>query len=334
MRVLVVKTSSMGDVIHTLPALTDAVTALPGISFDWVVEEAFAEIPAWHPAVKRVIPVAIRRWRKTPLATARSVEWRDFKGQLRKSNYDLVIDAQGLVKSALVARLVKAPRVGMDFSTVRERAAALAYHRRVHVPRDLHAVERLRLLFAEALGYPKPPYRGDSGLDLNRFTTSGATEPNLLFLHGTTRADKHWPEPYWLELCRLATAAGYQVNLPWGSEAERERAERIAAVSPAARVLPKLNLHGVASALVRADAVVSVDTGLGHLAAALELPTVALYGPTSPALVGTYGRNQYHLLAADAPAPLDKSIRPAAMASLTPEIVWQTLSPLLSPAQD
>ena len=100
MRVLLVKTSSLGDVIHTLPALTDAQRAIPGIQFDWVVEEGFAEIPAWHPAVAQVIPVAIRRWRKHPLQTLRSGEWRRFKARLRETHYDLVIDAQGLLKSA------------------------------------------------------------------------------------------------------------------------------------------------------------------------------------------------------------------------------------------
>ena len=108
MRVLVVKMSSLGDVIHTLPALTDAAAAIPGITFDWVVEEGFAEIPAWHPAVDTVIPIALRRWRKHPWRDFRGPQWRACRQALRRQHYDAVIDAQGLLKSVFVARLVKA----------------------------------------------------------------------------------------------------------------------------------------------------------------------------------------------------------------------------------
>ncbi|MFT5575683.1 MAG: heptosyltransferase-1 [Bermanella sp.] len=329
MRVLIVKTSSMGDVIHTLPALTDAVAAIPGIAFDWVVEEGFAEIPSWHPAVDKVIPVAIRRWRKTPIAALGGIEWKAFKGQLRKGTYDLVIDAQGLLKSALVARLVNAPRAGFDKETVREKLASWFYHRHFHVAREQHAVERTRQLFALALGYEKPSSAGSYGIDTRRFKLSGEREPYAIFLHGTSRHDKHWPENYWLELCRDVTAAGYEVRIPWGSEAERERAQRIAEVSPAAKVLPKLNLQGVAAELQNADVVVSVDTGLGHLSAALGRPTVALYGPTSPDLVGTYGANQVHLLAGDFPRDELPASDPVVMTPLTPARVLQALQDLL-----
>ena len=129
MRVLLIKTSSLGDVIHTLPALTDAARAIPGIRFDWVVEEGFAEIPAWHPAVDAVIPVAIRRWRKKPLQAVRSGEWSNFKRRLRETQYDLVIDAQGLLKSAWLTRYARAEVVGLDKSSAREPLAARFYQR-------------------------------------------------------------------------------------------------------------------------------------------------------------------------------------------------------------
>ncbi len=328
MRVLIIKTSSMGDVIHTLPALTDAAEAIPGIVFDWVVEEGFAEIPAWHASVGRVIPVAIRRWRKSPLAAMKGIEWKAFKTQIQKENYDLVIDAQGLFKSAVLMRLVKAPRAGMDSATVREKVASWFYHRKFHIPREQHAVERTRQLFAQALGYEKPSRRGDYAIDCSKFKLGGEREPYAIFLHGTTRHDKHWPEPYWRELCKQAVKAGYEIRLPWGSDAERERALRLADISEKIKVLPKLNLQGVAAELQGAAFVVSVDTGLGHLSAALNRPTVALYGPTSPNLVGTYGANQRHLLAGEFPRGDLPATDPVVMTALTPRRVWRAVEEL------
>jgi len=332
-RVLIVKTSSMGDVIHTLPAVTDAKRARPDIVFDWVVEESFAEVPAWHPAVDSVIPVAIRRWRKNLVQSWRSPEWRQFKAALRKQHYDLVIDAQGLIKSAWITRLVKAPSAGLDKASAREPVAAWAYQHRYAVPKGMHAVERTRSLFAQALGYSLPtgadgqPLKGDYGIDPHRFYGSSQESPNVVFLHATTRDDKHYPELYWKALAETLTKAGYRVRLPWGAEHERERAKRIARGINGVEVLPRLNLQGVAGVLAQASAVVAVDTGLGHLSAALNVPTVSLYGPTSPALVGAYGENQIHLCASEFCTTADvDAIKPAIFAPLTPEQVYRVLA--------
>ncbi|OYW96322.1 MAG: lipopolysaccharide heptosyltransferase I, partial [Pseudomonadales bacterium 32-61-5] len=224
MRVLLIKTSSLGDVVHTLPALTDAQRAIPGIQFDWVVEEGFAEIPAWHPAVAQVIPVAIRRWRKNLLQTLRTGEWRRFKARLRETRYDLVIDAQGLLKSAWLTRYVKAPVAGLDRDSAREPMASRFYDRRYTVPRDQHALERVRQLFAQALGYELPQAIGDYGLDRAQLAAPGE-EPYLLFLHGTTWPSKHWPEAYWRELAERMSAFGWAIRLPWGNAEEKARAE-------------------------------------------------------------------------------------------------------------
>lgn len=329
MKVLVVKTSSLGDIVHTLPALTDAARARPELRFDWLVEEAFAEVPAWHPAVAQVIPLAIRRWRKQPLTSWRSGDVARCRRQLRDAGYDLVIDAQGLLKSAWVARWGQAPIAGLDRASVREPLAALAYHRTFPVPRAMHAVERTRLLFAQALGYAKPAATGDYDLSAKSFPAPMAgAAARIVFLHGTTRAAKHWPEPYWRDLCERAVTAGLEVALPWGNDDERARAQRIAAGLAGAVVLPRLRLAEIAAELAAAPAVVAVDTGLAHLAAALDRPTVALYGPTSPALVGTYGRHQHHLQASDQPAPTSLTgspVEPPEMAGLTPATVWFTL---------
>jgi heptosyltransferase-1 len=301
LRVLLIKTSSLGDVIHALPALTDAARAIPGIRFDWVVEEGFAEIPTWHPAVGEVIPVAIRRWRKNLWQTFKSGEWQRFKRRMRDTRYDLVIDAQGLLKSAWLTRYVQAPVAGLDKASAREPVACRFYDRKVQVPRDQHAVERLRQLFAQALGYAVPGTLGDYGLDRQRLLGAcSARMPFVLFLHGTTWDTKHWPELYWRQLAERMGEQGLQVRLPWGNPAEKARAERIAEGLAHAQVLPRLNLAGVAQVLAGAQACVAVDTGIGHLAAALDVPTISLFGPTNPGLTGAYGQSQVHL-AADYP---------------------------------
>lgn len=293
MRVLIIKTSSLGDVIHTLPALTDAAHAIPGIRFDWVVEEGFAEIPSWHPAVDQVIPVAIRRWRKNVWQTIKSGEWKAFKQRVRERKYDLVIDAQGLVKSAWLTRYVKAPVAGLDRYSAREGWASRFYDRRLSVATGQHAVERVRQLFAMALAYDLPEGIGNYGLDLERLQLPPAA-PYVVFLHGTTWATKHWPEAYWRELAERMGRRKLEVRLPWGNPAEKARADRIAQGLNNCQVLPKLNLAGVARVLAAAKACVAVDTGLGHLAAALDVPTISLFGPTNPGLTGAYGRTQIH----------------------------------------
>ena len=296
MRVLLVKTSSLGDVVHTLPALTDAQCAVPGIQFDWVVEEGFAEIPAWHPAVSQVIPVAIRRWRKHPFQTLRSGEWQRFKSRLRETRYDLAIDAQGLLKSAWLTRYVDASVAGLDRESAREPLAARFYDRRYTVARDQHALERVRQLFAQALGYAAPETAANYGLDRNQLATP-SDQPYLLFLHGTTWPSKHWPERYWRELAERMSEFGWAIRLPWGNADEKARAERIADGLASVSVLPRLNLGGIAKVVAGARACVAVDTGLGHLAAALDVPCISLYGPTLPGRVGAYGRSQVHLCA-------------------------------------
>lgn len=326
MRVLIIKTSSLGDIIHTLPALTDAAEKIPGIRFDWAVEEAFAEIPSWHPAVDNVIPVAIRRWRKHPIESLFGSEWKRCKRALRKGHYDAVIDAQGLVKSAWLAQFVRAPRYGYDRQSVREKLATFAYHHKLGVPKDIHAVERVRQLFAQVLKYKVPDKKGRYGLDRQNFVSSDQPNPTLVFLHGTARDEKLWPESHWLTLAEAAVAAGYEVLLPWGNETERQRAKRIAQVNEDVQVLPRINLHGLAATLLKARAVVSVDTGLGHLAAALDVANISIYGPTSPGLIGAYGQNQLHLQAEDLAG--DQSAEQL-MASISPEQVWSELYELL-----
>ncbi|MDA8481327.1 lipopolysaccharide heptosyltransferase RfaC [Citrobacter sp. Awk 4] len=294
MRVLIVKTSSMGDVLHTLPALTDAQQAIPGIRFDWVVEEGFAQIPSWHAAVDRVIPVAIRRWRKAWFSAAIKAERKTFQAAVQAQHYDAIIDAQGLVKSAaLVTRLARGIKHGMDWQTAREPLASLFYNCRHHIAKQQHAVERTRELFAKSLGYNKPQTQGDYAI-AQHFLTFGNTDeqPYAVFLHATTRDDKHWPEANWRELIGLLSQSDVRIKLPWGAPHEEARAKRLAEGFDYVDVLPRMSLEDVARILAGAAFVVSVDTGLSHLTAALDRPNVTLYGPTNPGLIGGYGRNQ------------------------------------------
>ena len=338
-RILLLKTSSMGDIIHCFPALTDALRAIPGIRFDWVVEEAFACLPGCHPAVDRVIPVALRRWRKHPLKTRRSGEWKHFRSDIDSISYDLVLDAQGLVKSAFLTRLSSAPSAGYDRHSIREPLASLLYNRRYAVDRQQHAVERMRKLFALALDYELPEGIGEYGLSLERLPkTLVPQESYLVFCHGTTWQTKLWPEGYWKQLAQIAADAGMTVYLPWGNAEEQARAHRIATGIETVRVCPKASLIEVAGLIAHAQGVVAVDTGLGHLAAALGVPTTALYGPTQPGLTGNYGAHQSILSSSLDCAPcMNKRchladgtserypVYPPCFEELGPERVWHNL---------
>jgi len=320
MQVLIVKTSSMGDVLHTLPALTDAMQAIPGIRFDWVVEENFAQIPGWHPAVDKVLPVAIRRWRKHWFGSQQREERVLFKRELQSRQYDVVIDAQGLIKSAaLVTRLARGVKHGQDSRSAREPFASWWYDQRHEIDKKQHAVERTRELFAKSLGYQKPQTQGDYAIAAHflRDVPQDAA-PYLVFLHATTRDNKHWPEGHWRDLIALLQPSGLRIKLPWGAEHEHQRAQRLADGFDHVEVLPKLTLEAVARELAGAKAVVSVDTGLSHLTAALDRPNITLYGPTDPGLIGGYGQNQHAIKASNGD-----------LASTSAEAVWNRLRELL-----
>jgi len=333
MRILVIKTSSLGDVIHTLPALTDAYRYYPHLQCDWVVEEAFAEIPTWHPAVKQVIPVALRRWRQQIWQATR--QWHSFKQSLTATHYDFVIDAQGLLKSAWLTYQSRGLRCGFDWRSAREPLATLAYQRRYAVAKPLHAITRLRQLLAASLGYPLPETPPDYGI-AHRFPLTPA--PQVVFLPGTTWVTKQWPEHFWLELAHHLIAQGYSVRLPWHTPAEYQQAQRIARTHPHIHLLPKQNLPALAQELTKACAVVGVDTGLAHLAAALTIPSITLYGATHPTRTGTYGRQQIQLATHFPCAPCfqrkctyrgDSSVVPACYQTLPVKKVWQAFQNLM-----
>lgn len=332
MRLLLVKTSSMGDVIHTFPAVTDALAARPDLEIDWLVEEGFAEIAALHPGVRNVVPVAVRRWRKALHSPATWGEIGAVKRRLRAERYDLVLDAQGLVKSAWLARLAGRPIDGFDRASVREPLASLAYARRHTVATEAHAIERTRRLFGAALGYAPDLGRLVSGLE--RPTTSGR---EVFLLHGTTWATKRWPTPMWIELARGLAARGLVPVVTHANDDEAAVAAAIASSVPEVVHLPKTRLALLAERLGAARAAVGVDTGLTHLSAAFGLPTVALFSSTVPGLTGPMGRAT-EIVASTAPcAPCRAKacrLAPGAEilachASMTPARVLATLEGML-----
>jgi heptosyltransferase-1 len=288
MKILFVKTSSLGDVVHHCPAVSDAARAFPGAQIDWVVEESFAAVAAMHRAVRRAIPVALRRWRRALWRTSVWGEIAAFRRALRAERYDYVIDTQGLLKSALIARLARGERHGYDARSAREPIAARLYELRHAVPRALHAVERNRLLTAAALGYQSDG-ACDYGLVAPRTAPIAIEGDYAVLLTMTSRADKLWSESNWVELARALRARGVRAILPWGSDAERARCERLAREVDGVHVPRRLSIDELAALFRGARAVIGVDTGLAHLAAALGVPTVGVYCASDPSLTGLYG---------------------------------------------
>jgi heptosyltransferase-1 len=307
MRILIVKLSSFGDVIHTFPAITDLKVARPDVEIDWLVEEPLAPFARLHPGVAELHPLAFRRLRWPPS------RWPSLAGavaglrrRLRARRYDLVVDLQGLIKSAVPARLAGAPVAGYDAPSAREPAASRLYRHRFAVPKELHAVERTRRLLAAAVGYSIPEALGRYGL---------ATPPTLpadtglpgrygLIFHATSWPTKHWPEDHWRRLLERMAANDTMVALPWGNAEEKARAERLASGLGNAVVLSRIfSGTELAAVVAHADFAVGLDTGLMHLAAAYGVPGVSLFGPTDPARSGPYGENQLVIKSAYPKAP-------------------------------
>jgi heptosyltransferase-1 len=300
--ILFVKTSSLGDIVHNGPAVSDARRALPGASIDWVVEESFAEIARLHPAVRRVIPVAVRRWRTRLYDPATWRELAAFRRALCAERYQRVIDTQGLLKSALIAASARGEKHGFDSASAREPLAARLYDVRHAVPKAIHAVERNRALACAALD-TSVAGAVDYGFVADALAVPAAEGPCVVLLTMTSRADKLWPEAQWRELVAWLGAHGLACLLPWGSAAERERCARIAAGWAHARVPERMALAELAATLVKARAVAGVDTGLTHLAAGLGVPVVGIFCGSDPALTGLYGAARIRSLGAPGMPP-------------------------------
>jgi heptosyltransferase-1 len=298
MKVLIVKLSSLGDVVHAMPAVQDIRAAFPLVQIDWVVERGFAPLVARCEGVGRVIPCELRRWRKAPFSAATRSAWGSFKADLQRDAYDAVIDLQGLSKSALVAWLARLAPAGKRYAMA-NRTEGSSYEAPTRWVADVavpmavhsHAVVRGRALCAQALGYALEGQNSPKNMRFGLLplveSMQGATEnvansavqsPCVAFIHGTSRDDKCWPEAHWLALGQRLLDAGYLIALPHGSAEELARSERLAqALGPGATVWPRCDLGALTDRLAACAGVIGVDSGLSHIAVALDLPHVQLY---------------------------------------------------------
>jgi heptosyltransferase-1 len=289
LRILIVKMSSMGDVVHAQPLATDLRHVFPDARIEWVVEKSFQAICRLNAAVDDVIPIAWRSWRKKLWTAPVRREMVAFHRRLASEPYDLVIDCQGLIKSAAVARLAPAKlRVGPAWAFAREPIASLAYDRKAIVPRDWHVVRRNRAIGAAAGDY-SIDWPADFGLEAPVLDAEEAgwlpSQSYALLVTGASRDDKLWPEAHWILVAQRLQQAGLALVWFWGTEAERARAERLARLSTQAAgkdatpavVPPFLTVHDGARVIAGAEVVVGLDTGFTHLAAALGRPTIAIF---------------------------------------------------------
>ena len=320
MRILLVKTSSLGDVVHNLPVITDLKARMPDATVDWVVEEAFADIPRLHPAVRNVIPVALRRWRKALFTSSTWREMRAFRRDLRAQTYDVVLDTQGLIKSGLITTQARmAPggqRCGYSREVAREGLAAYCYDATFTIPVSAHAVERNRWLAAAAFDYPLDAPL-DFGIAAPELRADWQTQqPCAVLLTGTSRADKLWPEADWIQLGQALAARGLISLLPAGSDEERARAHRLALQIPGSIVAPPLRVKELAGLFAGASIVVGLDSGLTHLAAALGKPTVGLFCGSDPDLTGLHAGSRARNLGRRGTPPSAEAVITAAVALL------------------
>jgi heptosyltransferase-1 len=330
----------MGDLVQTLPALTDAAKAIPGIRFDWVVDESFADVAGWHPNVDRIMRSGFRRWRKSLAQSLKQHEPQAFLRSLRAQKYDFIVDLQGELKSAVATRLARGRRLGHDKRGVHEWGAQFAYRQKFSAPKGRHSIERMRRLLSQALQYDYEADIVDYGIDRSRLPPSPLQldSPYIVFIHSTSWTSKNWPEKYWQALAAMVRESKRFVVLPWGTDAERQRAESIRQGNDQTIVLPSLSISEKAAIIAKAQATVGLDTGLSHIAAALDVPSITIYGATDPALVGATGKHQIHLTSAFSCVKChehecfyqgEAEFKPACLVEITPEVVWRRLETIL-----
>ena len=288
----------MGDLMHALPALTEAKEHIADISFDWVVDKNFASVPSWHPLVDKTIVTDHRNWRRQLFSKKSRESLKEALNEINETNYDLVVDMQNNIKSALVSYLSKHSVVGMDAKSVREYPAHLAYSTKINVDKKLHAIERQKKLLAEALDYSSSMNNVDYGALLEGFIKPNMSLPSqyIVLVQNASWITKQWSITKWQKLIQYLDGKDIKMILPSGNLNELERAKEISSVSTKAQALDLMPLNEIAYIIKNANFCICSDTGLAHLSALSGTPSITLYGPTETSLIGTYGENQIHIV--------------------------------------
>jgi heptosyltransferase I len=280
MRVLIVRTSSLGDLVHMLPAISDIAANVPGVTIDWVVEESFAEIASWHPAINQVIPIAHRRWRKSWLSAQSRAERGQVLETIRNNRYDMALDMQALLKSIWLVRAASGIKHGLDWRSAREPLCTFFYDVRHRVEFWQPAVSRQRKLAAAAFGYE---WRGDPDFGLQRFCVDAPVQPPYaVIMPSASRDDKLWPAGGWQAVFDRLQTQGLVLVLLAGNEQERERAQALIEGRDQARVQACSSLSDLANLMAGARIMVGLDSGLTHLSAALGIDTIGIYKASTP----------------------------------------------------
>ena len=329
MNILIIKMSSLGDTIHTLPAITDIKNNYPNCTITWLIEPGFQEVPSWHAAVDNIITLSLRKLKKNPYSLAEYTNIITSIKKLRENTYDIIIDAQGLLKSALIAKIAKGKSAGYDKNSIKEKIASRLYTNTFKVSKNIHAVERIRSLCALSLAYN---VSNSAAYNINN---SKNKKNYIIIFHGTTWDNKHYQIENWQSLIQLITAEGYQVLLPWASELEKQRAIELGK-NKNTKVLDKMNLSEIKEIIANAKGAIGLDTGLSHLAAATDTPCVAIYGPTNPNLSRNYGAKQTQIKSNATCAPCMKrscvkthvSMQHPCMQNIAATEVWEKLKQL------
>ena len=288
----------MGDLMHALPALTEAKEHKEDISFDWVVDTNFASVPSWHPSVNKIITTDHRNWKKQLFSKNSRKSLRGVINQINDNNYDLVVDMQNNLKSAFISYLCKHDVVGLDSKSAREYPAHLAYSKRINVDKKLHAIERQKKLLGDALGYEYEQGPINYGASFNAFIKPNITLPDKYFVlvQNASWITKQWSIGNWQQLILYLEDKGIVMLFPSGNLEELERAKEICSVSEKAQAIDLMPLDEIAYMVQHADFCICSDTGLAHLSALIGTPSITLYGPTKTSLIGTMGINQNHLI--------------------------------------
>ena len=287
----------MGDLMHALPALTEAKEHFKEIKFDWVVDKAFWEVPKWHPAVNKIITTDHRNWKKQLLSPNSRKAFRSVIHEINTTDYDLVIDMQNNLKSALVSFMCKHQVIGMDSKSVIEYPAHFSYNKKISISKALHAITRQKILLSNALGYSTSSLN-DYGVSDMEFKKPSFNLPDryVVLVQNASWKTKQLSIKNWQLLVKHFDDSGIEMILPSGNEEEHQRAKQIASFSDKAYALRPIPLNETAHIMKKAEFSVCSDTGLAHLSAVVETPSVTLYGPTDTKLIGTEGKNQLHLV--------------------------------------